>query len=252
MTAVASPTNPPVLTPGPTFTASATHTPIYTATPTATPTDTPTPSNTPTDTPTPTPTFQSLPEVFVASNHSYYLDIRSELHIVGEVINQSVYNLQRVKVSVNHFDGNGMLVDTNSTFTYAQNLPAGDKTCFEIIIPSPSPVWTSYDFEAPTFRIDGHPYPLTMLLNVSSAYKPATGNYEILGEVHNDQGSIIESVRPVGTLYDTGGTVVGCGQTLVNTIDLDPGQTSAFKLIFQNRDYQDVTSYYLQVDGDIP
>lgn len=252
MTPMSSPTSPPVLTPGPTFTATATPTPIHSPTPTSTPTDTPTPSDTPTDTPTPTPTFQSLPEVFVESNHSYYLDIRAELHIVGEVINNSIFNLQRIRVSVNHFDENDQLVDTNSNFTYAQNLPAGDKTCFEIIIPSPSPSWTSYAFEAPTFRTDGHQYPLTTLMNVSAAYIPGSGNYEILGEVRNDHGSLVEFVRPVGTVYDVGDTVVGCGQTLVNTIHLDPGQTSAFKIGFQNRDYQDVTSYHLQVDGDLP
>jgi hypothetical protein len=257
-TPMATPTNPPALTespafsPTPTPTHTSTPTPTDTATTTPTPSDTPTPTASPTNTPTPTPTFQSLPEVYVLSNHSYYLDERAEMHVVGEVINTSVYHLQRVKVSVNLFDIDDQLVDTNSNFTYVQNLPAGDKTCFEIVIPSPAPGWTSYAFEAPSFRIDGHPYPLLTLLNVSSAYLPGSGNYEILGEVRNDHGSLVESVRPVGTVYDVGDTVRGCAQTLVNSINLDPGQTSAFKLVYQDRDYQDVSSHRLQVDGVLP
>jgi hypothetical protein len=143
-------------------------------------------------------------------------------------------------------------VDTNSDFAYSKNLPAGDRTCFEIIIPSPAPGWTSYEFEPPTFRIDGHPFPLLTPLNVSATYIPASGNYEILGEVRNDHGSLVENVRPVGTLYDLSNLVVGCAHTQVNTIDLDPGQTSAFKIVYEDRDYQDVAGYRLQVDGVLP
>jgi hypothetical protein len=64
----------------------------------------------------------------------------------------------------------------------------------------------------------------------------------------------VEYVRPVGTLYDIAGDVVGCDSTYVNSMHLEAGQVSAFDITFSGRDYLylNVESYRLQAQGRIP
>ena len=68
--------------------------------------------------------------------------------------------------------------------------------------------------------------------------------------MRNDHGSRVQYVKIVGTLYDGAGTVVGCTYGYVSGTHLDPGGTGSFSLTFIGRDYVDVASYRLQVDGN--
>ena len=92
--------------------------------------------------------------------------------------------------------------------------------------------------------------PNLTVLNDSGSYDPTFGWYEIIGQVRNDHGTRVEYVSPVGTLYNVSGIVIGCDFTYVNATHLDPNQTSSFKMTFVGRDYADVASYRLQVDGN--
>jgi hypothetical protein len=79
-----------------------------------------------------------------------------------------------------------------------------------------------------------------------------TGNQDniIEGQVHSDGSQQVECVRPVGTLYNYAGKVIGCSFTYINSIYLNPGKTSGFELDFYGRNYTDVASYRLQVSGN--
>ncbi len=59
----------------------------------------------------------------------------------------------------------------------------------------------------------------------------------------------VEYVRPLATLHDATGMVIGCGSTYVEGTHLDPGQESPFKITFSGRDYADAAAYRIQVDG---
>ena len=198
--------------------------------------------------PTPTPTAIP-PGVYALPNHSYYVDSTDYLHIVGEVRNNTGNHLRFVKIAADIFSSSGQLLDTDFTYIHLDNLPAGDKTCFHILLPKPAG-WSYYQFETPTYRTDGEPLPNLTVMNHSGSYNATYGGYEIIGQVRNDHGTRVEYVSPVGTAYNTSGTVVGCYFTYVNSTHLDAGQISAFKLTFSGRDYSDVTSYRLQVDGN--
>lgn len=187
--------------------------------------------------------------VYVLNNHFAYVDTIGYLHIVGEVKNTTTNHLRFVKVTANIFNSNGQLLDTEFTYTYLDNLPAGDKTCFHIILKEPIG-WSYYEFEPPTYLTDGQPLPNLTIFNDSGSYDSTFGWYRIIGQVRNDHGTRVEYVSPVGTLYNASGRVVGCDFTYVNSTHLDPGQTSSFKITFSGRDYSDVTSYRLQVDGN--
>ena len=256
-TSTATPTNTPTPTGTVTPPAFRLYLPITlkawppTPTPTPTPTMTPTtPVSTPTITPTPTATPTLPPTgVHVLENHSYYVDSIGYLHIVGEVKNNTADHLCFVKIPVNIFNSSGQLVDTDFTYTYLDNLPAGDKTCFEILLEEPAD-WSYYEFEPPSYWTDGEPLPNLTVLNDSGSYDPTFGWYEIIGQVRNDHGTRVEYVSPVGTLYNVSGIVIGCDFTYINATHLDPNQTSSFKMTFVGRDYADVASYRLQVEGN--
>jgi hypothetical protein len=199
---------------------------------------------------TPTPTTPSpMPTgVYVLPNHSSYVS-NNYLHIVGEVQNNTSSHLDFVKISAIIFDDSGRLIDTDSTYTYLDNLPAGDKTCFHILLEKPAS-WAYYQFEVPSYRTEGKPLPNLAVVNDSGSYDPTFGWYKIIGQVRNDHHTRIEYVQPVGTLYKASGVVIGCDFTFVNSTHLDPDQISAFKITFYGRDYADVASYRLQVDGN--
>ena len=241
-TATLTPTNTPTDTPPPT------QTPTATSTLTTTPTSTPTPTSTATATATPTPTLP-LTGVYILENHSYYVSSGGYLNIFGEVQNNTADHLRLVKISVNVFNGSGQLLDTGSTYTRLDNLPAGNKTCFCIVLQEPAN-WSYYEFEPPSYRTGGEPLPHLTVLNDSGSYDPTLRWYEIIGQVRNDHGTRVEYVGLVGTVYNTPGAVIGCSSTSVNATHLDPGQISSFKMIFLGRDYADVVSYRLQVEGN--
>jgi hypothetical protein len=214
-----------------------------------TPPPTPGPTQTPTSQPTETPTPK--PEgVDVLPNYSYFLTTDNSFHIVGEIQNRTHHNVGFVKVSVNLFDVYDALIGTNNAFTYLWDLPTGEKTCFDIIFLD-APVGWSYMLFETSYLDDGDPLPIMTVFDDSGHYDTSSGDYYILGQVRNDQGSLVESVSPVGTLYDANNTVLGCGYTYVNSTDLEPGQESEFRIDYSDRDYSDVISYRIQVDGFI-
>lgn len=242
-TSTATATLVPTSTTTPTPTATFTSTPENTSTPPVTATNTPT--NTPTATPTPT----TVPSVAIYPNHSFYVDSIDYLHIVGEVQNNTSNNLRFVKIAANLFSSSSQLLATDFTYIYLDNLPAGDRTCFHLLVEEPAG-WSHYEFEAPTYWTDGEPLPNLTIFNDSGAFDPTFGWYEIIGQVRNDHGTRVEYVSPVGTLYNVHGTVIGCDFTFVNSTHLEPNQTSSFEAIFSGRDYPDVAAYRLQVDGN--
>jgi hypothetical protein len=203
-------------------------------------------------TPTITPSPTSIPlDVQILPNDSYYIDSYGSLNVLGEVLNNSNADLSFVKITVNFYNASGQPLDSYYAYTYLDDLPAWESTCFQVSVPVPSG-WAYYQFEAPTYYTDGRPFPNLTVLNDSGSYNSTYGWYDITGDVRNNESVTIYSVSPVGTLYDNLGNVVGCDFILVDSTDLTPGAISPFDITFFGRDYSDVTSYKLQVDGTKP
>ena len=229
----------------PTLTPTPTRTP--TGTPTRTPTITPTPTRTPTPMPTPPPQG-----VYILPNYSHYTS-GSTLHIVGEVQNNTSNYAWLVEVPVNLFNSSGQLVDTASTYTIF-DLPAGKKSCFHLSVYDPPADWAYFQFEPPDYEpLTNMAWSNLAIYSDHGAHQP-DGSYKILGFVRNDEGSRVEGVRIEGALYNASSIIVGCSSTSGSNSKLDPGQASSFELNYSYyyRDYSDVTSYRLQVDGYIP
>ena len=171
------------------------------------------------------------------------------MHVAGEVLNETGDYLRFVRVIVNVFGPVGELIETGTTYVRLDSLPPGERTCFEILVGSLSS-WSTYQFEAVQYD-DGVPLPALVVLNHSGSYNPSLQWYRVLGQVRNDQGTRVEYVAPVVTVYGAGGAVLGCSSTFVSSTHLNAGQTSSFEMQFYGQRYATVTSYRIQVDGRV-
>ena len=209
------------------------------------------PPITPTNTASPTPTASATATpsgVFILNNSSTYVDSNYR-RVVGEVQNNTSDTLRFVKIIVDYFDSNNQLVANDYTYIHLDNLPPSTKTCFEVFTPNPVG-YAYYQFEAPTYHTDGQVVGNLTVLSPSGSYNSTYGWYTLIGLVRNDNPTIVKYVSPIGTLYNASQTVIGCDYTYVNSTDLNPGQLSSFTITFSGRNYNDVASYILQVDGN--
>ena len=174
------------------------------------------------------------------------------MYVIGEVLNNTSNSLTSVKLVVTFFDAGGHIVASQYSYLWPLDLPAWNKGCFSFAMDVPLN-WSYYRFEAPTYKISGTSSGLT-IFGDSGSYKPATGDYDITGQVRNDGTLHSLSVGVSGTLYNVSAVPVGCVHAYVNSTDLNPGQASAFAIKYWGfyRDYHDVTYYRLRVAGDLP
>ena len=184
----------------------------------------------------------------VLNNHSHYVDIVNWLHIVGEVFNNTGGDLWLVDVPVAFYDGQGRFITADSGWTFLEDLPAGETTCFHVLLENPAG-WAYYEFGKPSGLPGGEKWPHLTFLTHSGALDEF-GWYHVTGQVRNDHGSTVEWVHVAGTLYNARGTVVGCEEAFTAPIDLGPSEVGEFDVLFLGRDYSDVASYRLQADGE--
>lgn len=227
---------------------------------TTTPTETsalPTPTTAPTLTNTPIPTPEPLETVLVLPGTSMFVDSLGYIHIVGQVRNSTSDNIRFVKIVADLFNAQGQLLDTDYTYTYESVVAAGQTACFQHIFTNGPAL---QDIASTTFEIDFNPEgqeaPGLVLLNVSGAYNETFEEwYEIIGQVSNSSATQTKFVKVVGTLFsgpDQSGAILDCDFTYVNSRDLEPGQTSSFKLTFVGSAPGIAGSYSLAVEGSLP
>ncbi len=72
--------------------------------------------------------------VILLDNHSSFVDSIDYLNIVGEVQNSTRNYLTFVRIAASFFNSSGQLLDTDFTYIYLDNLPPGEKTCFNIFL----------------------------------------------------------------------------------------------------------------------
>lgn len=200
--------------------------------------------------PVPTPTPSPTPSgVVVLDNASTYVDDLGDLHLVGEVLNTTNRPVAFVEVNADLLDGGGVVVESSFAYTYLDLLPARSRTCFDVHFFGEPVGWASYQFQAPTYQSTSESPPTLALLGLSGSYEAATGFYRISGQVRNTGASSVAFVQPTGTVYNAQDQVVGCNFTFLDDSTLSPGELDDFTLTFDDRDYSDVDSFFLQVGG---
>jgi hypothetical protein len=195
--------------------------------------------------PTPIPPPQ---EVYVLPNYSHYMS-GNTLYVVGEAQNDGDDYAVLVNVPVQLFDSGGYLLGTYSTYI-SLDLPAGEKSCFHLVINNPPVGWASIDFDVPTYySFANQPWPnLTIYDDVGEYQTDFT--YKISGIVRNDESQSAGTVLIEGALYNSDDKIVGCRLAPATDPSLAPGETSPFELFYgYDGDYSDITTYRLQADS---
>lgn len=191
------------------------------------------------------------PGVHILDNDTHYVDDFGLLNVVAEVENSTADTVNLDSITVNFYDASDNLLETELGIVVLDNLPANEKTCFDVELIEPSG-WSYYEIESPSYLSIGDiPFPNLTVLNDSFSFNPILGGFwEIAGEVRNDHGSTVDDVVLVGTLYNAAGDVIGCDSELFDVFSLDPGETDNFDISFVGRDYADYDSHRVQADGD--
>lgn len=177
------------------------------------------------------------------------MDGHGWLHVVGEVENGSGLTIYLVRVVANFFNSSGGLVDTHSGYVQLRNTRPGQINCFDITMFTPPTDWSYYELERPSFYASNDLEPTLTIFNDSGSFDPTTRTYAVLGQVRNDGATRVDSVQVVSTLFDDNNTVIGCIPTNVNSGDLDPGQTSSFRVSGYGDHYSNVARYHVVTDG---
>ncbi len=188
-------------------------------------------------------------EISVLKNETAYYTSYGTLYIIGEIRNNSSKHLRFVKIGGSIYNSSGQLLDANDTYSDLYTLAPGEKTCYKLRFTNTEGA-THYWIEPPTYFMTGAPLPKIKPYNHSGIYDSNYETYKIVGLVRNDSGKSVSNVRPVGTLYNSSGKVIDCYSSSANSSDLSAGQSSAFDIYFYNFEYQDVTSYRLQISGE--
>lgn len=189
------------------------------------------------------------PDVEILSNYTDYLDENDYFHVVGEVANLTGTPLESVEITLNFYNENDQLLAAFDGGTVLSTIPASDKACFDFSIQEPVG-WDYYEFETISKWEQGKPLPDLLVNDLNHELNATDLWYEITGKVTNYQGSVVRKVRPVGTLYNEEGNVVGCEWTYTDPVNLLPDGAGTFQMPFLGRDFSDVVQYRIQVEGN--
>lgn len=201
------------------------------------PTPTPIP---PAPTPTPTPT-QAPPVLIILSSQSYVQ--YGYYFIVGEVWNNTNVPMEYVKIVATLYDNNGYITGTGLTYTDLDVIAPGGKSPFETMT-NPYVGTTNYKLQ-----VQGREGTLGRQdLVISNSFYYVQYEYLfVVGEVKNTGTTPAEYVKPVVTLYDSNGNVVGTGLTYTDLTIIPPGGDSPFDIMINH--FPNFDHYEIQVQG---
>jgi hypothetical protein len=199
----------------------------------------------------PTIIYPSTGVITLAPNATVFVDSANYLHIVGEVTNTTFDTHILVQLNARFYDKAGGLVATDFAYTYLDDLPLGETTCFEMILEQPAS-WRQIAFEPVRSVVSSDRVPLLTLFSISGSYDTALQQYTLRGEARNDEVVPVQFVQVVGTLYDGADRPIGCGFTYVNSRDLNPGQSSAFTVNEFGVHSSATVRYKVHATGDLP
>jgi len=244
-TATPTPTRLPTLTPTASPTPTAT-VPSATAAPSAaTPSVTPNPLGYATTYPTLTPTPGGADEVIMGLlSHRHFVDLVGDMHIVGEVRNETEENLDHITVRVMFYNRWGTVIQIVSSPALMDVVGPQRLTPFDLSFSEP-PGWDHY-----TIRVTAQPtlrkLPIGLIVVEYRLWGLETGILHVTGRVRNDGLRAVDRAQVVATLYDPWGTVVNAG--FVYTGRIRPGGEAEFDCQFVYYDLAESAAIQVELD----
>ena len=89
-------------------------------------------------------------------SHNNYYDNTGGLHIVGEIINESMEEMRSVQVTASFYDASNQIIGTQNTYTSPMNLQPGQRAPFDIRVYEgsiPMQMLASYTLSADHFSL---------------------------------------------------------------------------------------------------
>jgi hypothetical protein len=169
----------------------------------------------------------------IGDNHSAILDGDENLHVWGEIRNDTIHNACRFIVLVDVFDNEDKKIGRDYGKTYLNSIPASSRDCFHLIVPN-SERWSRYKLDFSPSSVCT-PATTTTVYSSTGVYNPDNSQYVISGiaDIIDE-----EFVGVSASLYDESGNVCGC-----NFANIDG--RGGVSIIFQGNFYSRTIDYKL-------
>jgi hypothetical protein len=147
------------------------------------------------------------------------LDSLGYYHVVGEVQNIGVYNLNYVQITATFYDSVNNVLATDFTFADINTLVSQQKSPFDLNT-YPSIITVDHYFLVVSYSVTGQaPYRNLRLQGVTTS-TDILGYYHVIGEVQNIGEVDATYVEIVVTFYDSTGKVIAKDFTFTNPTDI--------------------------------
>ena len=179
--------------------------------------------------------------VSILSTSQYSSEFGST-YIVGEVRNNLEDLVNFVQIVGRFYDSEGVLIDTDFTYTTLDVLRPGEKSPFKLIIIDQSVAQRIANYTLtvdwdPLFAVPARVANATVLTVQEGEQRIGEfGRYEAVGEVVNGGAEDTEFVKVAATFYDENGRVIEADYTYTDPSDVGAGQSAPFEITVLDED----------------
>lgn len=180
-----------------------------------------------------------------AMNQSSYVDGSNELHLVGEVRNDTGQAIELVNIQASLVDASGKSFDGTQGYTEINVLQPGDVSSFDVTkFPAPQTLAT-YKLHMTWSKASTQVAAGLTVVN-DAPFDDGTGFVHVSGQVINNGSASAAGVRVVATYYHDDGTVAFIWDDHSDPSTIQAGGTAQFELVSHMHPY---ATYRVQVAG---
>ncbi len=165
-----------------------------------------------------------------------YVDDLGALHIVGEVHNDMIHNVDQIRVHITFYDAAGGVLEAITGSALVDLMVPGQRTPFVIVWENPGD-WKRYSLRAAARATTERPGEGIVVLH-SYARLDEAGFYHVVGSMRNDGLTTADYTRAVVSLYDSFGKISNAGFAFTEPSRIPPGTIASFDCSFEYYPYQ--------------
>lgn len=164
-----------------------------------------------------------------------YADDLGSLHVIGEVHNDSLYNVDQVRVRITFYGEEGDVLEESTSSALLDLLVPGQRTPFVVLWEEPGD-WKRYSLRATGRATTDRPEEGLNILH-SYARLDDVGLYHVVGTVRNDGTATTYYVKVTVSLYDSLGRISNANFAHTEPSRIAPGMTASFDCPFDYYPY---------------
>jgi hypothetical protein len=192
---------------------------------------------------TPLPADTILLSLMNATEH---LDDLGNVVIVGEIRNDSPYNVTDAQVVVTFYNARGEIIQKERTRPLLTLVKSHERSPFSLSVPNSPNLWEW------SLQATAHPTQKGslshLMIKESRAYEDDAGLYHVTGTVLNNSDNMVSLAQVVVTLYDRLGKPINAGFAYTDPYTIENGEEGNFDCTFSY--YPRVKNYTIQVEWD--